>query len=172
MHYREIPLIRVPEIHIYMIVMQSQRCLERARQHNHITDRNGKPTQLIRNSLFTVMEQEFGSTSTSTTYNTQTINISAADMISIPSRAFDDITSSEAGVLFSLYSDNALFPIRINQTVSENSTYKAIGSPVIAASIAGHNISNLVETVNITLSILLSVSPLNVMLIILVPLTI
>lgn len=106
-------------------------------------------------------EPELGSTSTSTTYvepDTRTFHVSGVNMISIPARAFDDITSLETGVLFSLYSDNILFPIRINQTVSENTTYKAIGSAVIAASLAGHNVSNLNETVNITLSIILSVS--------------
>lgn len=90
--------------------------------------------------------------------DTKTANASPINVIMIPGRAFQNITSRETGVLFSLYSDNALFPIRINQTVSENTTYKAIGSAVIAASLAGHNISNLVETINISLSIIQSVS--------------
>ena len=94
----------------------------------------------------------------SDTKETPNCNTSPINMITIPARAFQNITSRETGVLFSLYSDNALFPIRINQTVSENTTYKAIGSPVIAASLAGHNISNLVETVNISLRIIQSVS--------------
>ena len=89
--------------------------------------------------------------------DTKTYNTSPINMITIPARAFQNIFSRETGVLFSLYSNNALFPIRINQTVSENTTYKAIGSPVIAASLAGH-ISNLVETVNISLRIIQSVS--------------
>ena len=90
--------------------------------------------------------------------DTKTHNTSLINMITIPARVFQNIFSRETGVLFSLYSNNALFPIRINQTVSENSTYKAIGSPVIAASLAGHNINNLVETVNISLRIIQSVS--------------
>ena len=90
--------------------------------------------------------------------DTKIPNTSPINMITIPGRAFQNVTTNETGVLFSLYADNALFPIRINQTVSENTTYKAIGSPVIAASLARHNISNLNETVNISLSIFQSVS--------------
>ena len=79
--------------------------------------------------------------------------------IAIPARVFENITSNETGVLFSFYIDDALFPIRINQTESENTTYKAIGSSVISATLAGLTIKNVPELINITMSIIISVSP-------------
>ena len=78
--------------------------------------------------------------------------------IDIPARTFENITGSRTGVFFSLYADNALFPIRLNQTESENTTYKAIGSAVLSATLAGQEIKGLIEPINITLSITLTVS--------------
>ena len=77
-----------------------------------------------------------------------TINI-----ISLPARTFENITDDETGILFSLYDDNALFPLEINQTVSENTTFKAIGSSVLSATVAQQNLRNLLELINITMSI-------------------
>ena len=78
--------------------------------------------------------------------------------IDIPARTFENITGSKTGVFFSLYADNALFPIRLNQTESENTTYKAIGSAVLSATLAGQEIKGLIEPINITLSITRTVS--------------
>ena len=78
--------------------------------------------------------------------------------IDIPARTFENITGNRTGVFFSFYADNALFPIRLNQTVSDNTTYKAIGSAVLSATLAGQEIKGLIEPVNITLSITLTVS--------------
>ena len=78
--------------------------------------------------------------------------------INIPARTFENITGNRTGAFFSFYADNALFPIRLNQTVSENTTYKAIGSAVLAATLAGQEIKGLIEPINITLSITLTVS--------------
>ena len=78
--------------------------------------------------------------------------------INIPARTFENITGNRTGVFFSFYVDNALFPIRLNQTESENTTYKAIGSAVLSATLAGQEIKGLIEPINITLSITLTVS--------------
>ena len=75
--------------------------------------------------------------------------------IDIPARTFENIRT---GVFFSLYADNALFPIRLNQTEAENTTYKAIGSAVLSVTLAGQEINGLIEPINITLSITLTVS--------------
>ena len=83
-----------------------------------------------------------------TTNSTPIINT-----IFIPARTFENVTEDEAGVLFSLYNDNALFPIRINQTESENTTFKAIGSSVLSATVANQTITDLIEQINITMSI-------------------
>ena len=82
----------------------------------------------------------------------------SSNSIDIPARTFENIAGNSAGVVFSFYADNALFPIRLNQTESENTTYKAIGSAVLSATLAGQEIKGLIEPINITLSITLSVS--------------
>ena len=79
--------------------------------------------------------------------------------ITIPARAFDGISSDETGVFFSMYDSDILFPLRLNQ--SENDTYKTIGSGIISASVAGKSVKGLTETVNISLSIIESVSPIS-----------
>ena len=68
---------------------------------------------------------------------------------------FENVTDNktETGVLFSLYADNTLFTIRINQTESENTTFKAIGSSVLSATVSGQNITDLTELITINMSI-------------------
>ena len=75
--------------------------------------------------------------------------------ISLPARVFENVTDdkTETGVLFSLYADNTLFPIRINQTESENTTFKAIGSSVLSATVSGQNITDFTGLITITMSI-------------------
>lgn len=80
-----------------------------------------------------------------------------SNSIHIPARTFENIASNTTGVVFSFYSDNTLFPIRLNhQTESENTI--AIGSGILSAALAGHEIEGLVEPINITLSIIITVS--------------
>ena len=79
--------------------------------------------------------------------------------ITIPAIVFDGISSDETGVFFSMYDSDILFPLRLNQSENENDTYKAIGSGIISASVAGKSVKGLTETVNISLSIIESVSP-------------
>ena len=88
---------------------------------------------------------------------TSNVNFSFNE-ISVPARAFQNITDNETGIVFSHYSSDILCPLRLNQ--SENDTYKAIGSGVISAAVAGHNIRGLNDTnrINISMSILVSVS--------------
>ena len=74
--------------------------------------------------------------------------------ISLPTDVFINAAKDETGIVFTYYNTSVLFPLRIvDQKVSENSTYKAIGSPVIAANVAGQNITNLKEPITITLYI-------------------
>ena len=99
-------------------------------------------------------------TSVNDTYYSETSTNASLNTIYIPPRTFENITDNRTGVVFSSYADNALFPIRLNQTVSENTTmsYKAIGSAVLAATLAGQEIKGLIEPINITLTITLTVS--------------
>ena len=72
---------------------------------------------------------------------------------------FTKATGDETGIVFTYYNTSVLFPLRIGgQEVSEMSAYKAIGSPVIAATVAGQNITNLKEPITITLYIYMEVS--------------
>ena len=83
-------------------------------------------------------------------------NINSANTISLPRGAFANIADQKTGVIFSLYSSGALFPIRLNQTQDrENTPYKDIGSQVISATIVGlaKSIKDLKEAVNISLEI-------------------
>ena len=82
----------------------------------------------------------------------------ANNSISVPGRAFENITTDQVGAIFSFYSRSVLFPLRVNQTEDrENSSYKDIGSPVISATVAGEVIVNLKDPVNISLGIIISV---------------
>ena len=76
--------------------------------------------------------------------------------IFIPPTAFENTTNNRTGVIFSLYSSDILFPLRLNQ--SENDTYKAIGSGVLSATVAGEKIQGLKQMVNVSMSIIVSVS--------------
>ena len=78
---------------------------------------------------------------------------SIINTIFLPARSFENIAENETGVWFSLYADNTLFPIRINQTESENTTFKAIGSSVLSATVSGQNITDLTELITINMSI-------------------
>ena len=83
-------------------------------------------------------------------------NIHSANTISLPPGAFANIADQRAGVIFSLYSSGALFPIKFNQTQDrETSSHKDIGSQVISATITGlaKSIKDLKEAVNISLEI-------------------
>jgi uncharacterized protein (UPF0333 family) len=76
--------------------------------------------------------------------------------ISIPAIAFRNVTDNKTGVIFSLYATDILFPLRLNQ--SQNDTYKAIGSSVLSGTVAGENIQGLKQPINISMSIIVSVS--------------
>ena len=77
----------------------------------------------------------------------------------MPGGAFANVEDQRTGVIFSLYSSGALFPIRLNQTQDrENSSYKAIGSQIISATISGVTVTGLKEPVNISLNIIMEVS--------------
>ena len=86
----------------------------------------------------------------------------SVNFIEIPARTFENITANKTGVSFSLYADNALFPLRLNQTIADNVMHQAIGSSVISATVAGQNITGLREMINITLSINIDVSKVHV----------
>ena len=103
-------------------------------------------------------ESTLNSSSVNDTHYNESSTNASLNAIYIPSRTFENITDNRIGVVFSFYADNALFPIRLNQTVSENTTYKAIGSAVLSATLAGQEIRGLIEPINITLSITLTVS--------------
>ena len=80
-------------------------------------------------------------------------------MIELPGNVFENITNERTGVVFSYYSTSSLFPLRIEQDISENSTYKAIGSSVISAIVAGQNETrNLRQPVVVYLDISIMVS--------------
>ena len=98
------------------------------------------------------------STDSYTAEDDATNKTNSVNFIEIPARTFENITANKTGVFFSLYADNALFPLRLNQTIADNVTYQAIGSSVISASVAGQNITGLREMINITLSINIDVS--------------
>ena len=74
--------------------------------------------------------------------------------ISLPTDVFMFINATaETGIVFTYYNTSALFPLRIgNQVMSE------IGSPVIAASVVGQNITNLKEPITVNLYIYSEVS--------------
>ena len=80
--------------------------------------------------------------------------------ISLPAEVFENVAEKGAGVVFSFYSTSILFPLRINLTDVdlENSTYQTIGSSVISATLAEHNITNLKNPIQITMEIIVSVS--------------
>ena len=105
-------------------------------------------------------ESTSNSSSVNDTYYSESSTKASLNAIYIPPRTFENIniTGNRTGVVFSFYADNALFPIRLNQTVSDNTTYKAIGSAVLSATLAGQEIKGLIEPINITLSITLTVS--------------
>jgi len=79
----------------------------------------------------------------------------ANNSISVPGRAFENITTDQIGTILSFYKSSVLFPLRLNQTQErgENSSYKEIGSSVISATVAGKVIVNLKDPVNISLGI-------------------
>ena len=78
----------------------------------------------------------------------------ATNRINVPASVFEDIVADEVALVFGFYSTSVLFPLRINQTVTENSTHKAIGTSVIAASIVvGQDIDKLEDPVIITLEV-------------------
>ena len=74
--------------------------------------------------------------------------------IDLPPSVFDDTPGLEAGILFGFYATSSLFPLRINKPQDEGSTYKTIGSAVIAARIAGQKVENLVQPALIKLTII------------------
>ena len=79
----------------------------------------------------------------------------ANNSISVPGRAFENITADRIGAIFSFYSSSVLFPLRLNQAQDrENTSYKDIGSSVISATVAGQAIVNLKDPVNISLGII------------------
>ena len=79
--------------------------------------------------------------------------------ISLPTDVFINTTAAEAGIVFTYYNTSVLFPLRISdQNVSEMSAYKAIGSPVIAATVAGQNVTNLQEPITVNSYIYMEVS--------------
>ena len=89
--------------------------------------------------------------------NTNTNNTSV-NMVSIPARTFENITANRTGIFFSFYVDETLFPLRLNQTISENTTYKEIGSAVLSATVSGTEIKRLTEMITISMSITSTVS--------------
>lgn len=78
--------------------------------------------------------------------------------IFLPPAVFENTTVTEAHTVFGFYATSALFPLRIDEEVTENSLHKAIGSAVIAANIAGQNVSKLTEPILITFKIKREVS--------------
>ena len=105
-------------------------------------------------SFNTTAESEI-SVSNETAYSPRTN--ASFNKISIPATAFGNITDNKTGVIFSLYATNILFPLRLNQ--SENDTsYKAIGSSVLSASVAGKKIQGLKQLINVSLSVIVAVS--------------
>ena len=70
--------------------------------------------------------------------------------IVLPSVVFDEIDDqNETGIVLSFYLVPSLFPVSDNNSV--------VGSPVLAASIAGHKVRNLSEPIIITLQTLIGI---------------
>ena len=65
---------------------------------------------------------------------------------------FENATTDTMGLVLAYYTTSALFPLRMNQNIS------AIGSPVIAASVARENIANLRTPITITLPLTMEVN--------------
>ena len=82
--------------------------------------------------------------------NTSIANISNAS-IEIPPIAFNG-TGGNVGVFFTRYSTPILFPLAVPNGTLDNETNDTIDSVVIAATVAGMEISNLPEPVVITLT--------------------
>ena len=81
--------------------------------------------------------------------------VTDVNSIDIPPSAFKDTSGINTAIVFGLYSTSRLFPLRINETYSENTT---VGSTVIAAKIAGKMVNDLVEPVIIKLTLITQVS--------------
>ena len=81
--------------------------------------------------------------------------VTDVNSIDIPPSAFKNTSGINTAIVFGLYSTSRLFPLRINETYSENTT---VGSTVIAAKIAGKMVNDLVEPVIIKLTLITQVS--------------
>ena len=83
---------------------------------------------------------------TTDTYESTTFTDVSIAQVSLPPTLFGNVASSRVGIIFSVYKDAGFFPLK-----NDSQEGISIGTPVVAATIAGEKIFNLTEPVRIVL---------------------
>ncbi len=79
-------------------------------------------------------------------YNSTNVTDVSIGQVSLPPTLFSRVASADAGVVFSVYEEPVLFPV--SEDLQES---YSVGTAVIAAAVAGENITDLTDPVSIVL---------------------